>query len=133
MYDVPEWIEQLIGVFSGNAGAARGRARRMSQLKHGVAIASENTEAGVWEKAAQLLRNAWHTEAEVVVTDYDKLRTELEALLMRHTVPIRYYPDEASAADLEVVQTQERAIGHSEIRLLLERFPRRFPALLTPD
>jgi hypothetical protein len=133
MYELPEWVEQLISVFSGNAGAARGRARRMSRLKHGAAIASENTEAGVWEKAAQLLRNAWNTEAEVIVTDYDKLRTELEALLMRHTVPVRYYADEASAADLDVVQTQEQPIGHSEIRLLLERFPHRFPALLTEE
>ncbi len=126
MHALPEWVEQLIDRYEHKASEARGFARRMSRQKHNVALASTNVEAGLYETFARDLRNAWQSEAEVVATDYDRLRMALEALLIEFHKPYTK-PNNDTLLFCDV------PIPQSSIRILLKQFPARFPPKLVED
>jgi hypothetical protein len=123
-HERPEWIDHLVLELEHEARLARQHASKLDRQKHAQVKGTYNTEAGLYAKFAKLLTEAWAAEESVAANLFDRFRVDVESLLVSHTVPIAL-----RVADGAVVKTVETPIKHSELRILLAKYPRRFPDL----
>lgn len=121
-HEQPEWVERLVHELEDQARQTRQHAAKLDRKKHAETKAVYNTEAGLYTKFAAMLKDAWADEADVAANLFDRLRVDVESLLISHTVPVSI-----RESDGAVVQTQETPIKHNELRILLAKYPRRFP------
>jgi hypothetical protein len=126
-HEQPEWVDRLVLELEEKARAARQHAAKLDRQKHAMVKSTYNTEAGLYLKFAEMLQDAWQAESSIASNLFDRLRTDLESLLVLRTIATHYAPDPKDG--YRPVRTAEAAITHHDIRMLLAKYPRRFPDL----